>query len=303
MINSLCRIVIGLLFFYFSVFNSSVYANPVLSESNGFDSDSNYREIAHKYQQQADYYNALAGIYESSVSSLPLQYDSESKIKEYNPFIGSQLGFGGGSATGSGDNTNFSGSLILNYDPSESESGWNFNVIGQYDYLYTPGSTKQKNRLYLQQNSAYMFDKYNGTFAQASYLNDVSDGYIYVYNQNIGYQLQLLKDKTNTLAVNFGPGAQERQASGTSFTETQPQFLSQLTYNLNLSDILTFYEQLQNTYTSANVATYSISQLNLLVASGFSIGLNYQITHNSQPSDGASPVVTITSFQVNYGIN
>ena len=301
MLNSIYRVVFGFMLYCISVFGAPVYATPLAFESSGFDSD--YREMAQKYQQQADYYNALAGIYESNVSSLPLQYDSESKIKAYNPFVGSQFGFGGGSATGSGDNTNFSGSLILNYDPSESESGSNFNTIGQYDYLYTPGSTKQKNRLYLQQNSAYMFDKYNGTFAQASYLNDVSDGYIYVYNQNIGYQLQLLKDKTNTLAVNFGPGAQERQASGTSFTETQPQFLSQLTYNLNLSDILTFYEQLQNTYTSANVATYSISQLNLLVASGFSIGLNYQITHNSQPSDGASPVVTITSFQVNYGIN
>jgi putative salt-induced outer membrane protein YdiY len=282
----------------------SVNAASIIESANeSINLQVKYQELAKQYQAQADYYNGLAGIYESNVSYVPLAYDSVESSKPYNPFVGSQIGLGGGSATGNTVNTNFSGSLVLNYNPVEGESGWNFNTIGQYDYLNTIANSNEKNRLYLQQNATYMFDKYNGTFAQGSYLNDVNDGYIYVYNENIGYQLQLLKNKLNSLAVNFGPGAQQRQVWGSSYNETQPQFLSQLTYNLNLSNILTFYEQLQNTYTQLNTTTYSISQLNLLIAEGFSIGINYQLTYNSKPSDGTNSVTTISSFQINYGIN
>jgi putative salt-induced outer membrane protein YdiY len=103
------------------------------------------------------------------------------------------------------------------------------------------------------------------------------------------------------LLLNVGPGLQQRELTTGIGNETQPQWLTQATYNLCINEVLTFYEQLQNTATATNNATYSISQINLLVGNGFSIGINYQITYNTQAPQGKSPT-TITSFQVNYGI-
>lgn len=276
-----------------ALFNSS-YATELNESAES--STMNYKQMAQDYQKKANYYASLANLNESNYESSP----AESAL---NPFKGSQIGLGGSNVTGGGDNSNFSGSLILNYDPDNSESGWGFKTIGQYDYLYSKSGGNEKNRLYLQQNGSYMADKYNGTFAQVSYLNDINNAYNFIWNENIGYQLQLINNEEMNLVFNFGPGLQQREITGSSYTETLPQFLSQVTYNLNLSKILTFYEQLQNTLSPINNNIYSISQLNLIISGGFSVGINYQITYNSNPSDNANPVSTITSFQVNYGIN
>lgn len=275
------------------------YAETVnnTAESNISESEiTSYKMMAIDYQKKADYYNALIKNSESTIESKPTE-------SAHNPYKGSQIGIGGNSVTGGGDNANFSANLIFNYDPDKNESGWNFKTLGQYDYLYSKSGGNEKNRLYLQQNGAYMADKYNGSFAQISYLNDINNAYVYVWNENIGYQLQLINNDKMNLLFNFGPGLQQREVVGSSYTQTLPQFLSQLTYNLYLNKILTFYEQLQNTTSTENNTLYSISQLNLIISSGFSIGLNYQITYNSNPSDNANPVSTITSIQINYGIN
>ncbi|MDD3266510.1 MAG: DUF481 domain-containing protein [Burkholderiales bacterium] len=267
------------------------------SESNLTESEAlSYKLMAEEYQKKADYYNSLIKNTESTIESKPVE-------SEHNPFKGSQIGIGGNSVTGGGDNTNFSGNLIFNYDPDKSESGWSFKTLGQYDYLYSKSGGNEKNRLYLQQNGAYMADKYNGTFAQVSYLNDINNSYVYVWNENIGYQLQLMNNEDMNLAFNFGPGLQQREIVGSGYTQTLPQFLSQITYNLYLNKLLTFYEQLQNTTSPINNTLYSISQLNFIISNGFSIGVNYQITYNSNPSDNANPINSITSVQVNYGIN
>lgn len=155
-----------------------------------------YADLAREYQQKADFYKAMAGIYESATPQLSSlsSYESLPKVKKYNPLKGTQVSLGGGGTTGNSSSSNAQGNLVINYKPSESDIGWNFNTLGQYNYLYSDGNGVEKNRLYLQQSGYYMFDKYNGAFAQASYLNDITDGYYYTWNENIGYQLQVFKN-------------------------------------------------------------------------------------------------------------
>lgn len=266
-----------------------------------------YHQLANQYAQKSSYYNSIATLYESQLlpvtSVNPSIFAPPPAKPVYNPWLGSQFGFGAGGASGDTNSSSVNGSAIVNYKPESGAVGWQFNSIGQYDNLQTSGSGSNKNRLYLQQNGAYMFNKYSGIFAQASYLNDANDGFYYVWNENIGYKLQLLNTDRMNLQLAVGPGLQQRHVVSTNVAGTQPQWLTQLTYNLNLNDILTFYEQLQNTATHANTTTYSISTLNLQVNKNFGIGINYQVTYNTNPPSGKAGVTTVSSLNLVYGIN
>lgn len=291
-----------------SAFCSCYYCFAAEMSVESAASANQYRQLAKQLASEASYYNSMATFYgyqgESIMPYSTNFYESVPQPKAYNPWIGSQFGFGAGGASGDTNNSSVNGSMIVNYKPESGVRGWQFNTIGQYDYLGTAaGGSSNKNRLYLQQNGAFMYDKYNGIFAQASYLNDANDGFYYVWNENIGYKLQLLNTDRMNLQLAVGPGLQQRHVVSTNVAGTQPQWLTQLTYNLNLNDILTFYEQLQNTATHANTTTYSISTLNLQVNKSFGIGINYQVTYNTNPPSGKAGVTTVSSLNLIYGIN
>jgi putative salt-induced outer membrane protein YdiY len=287
-----------------TLLSTQCLADNVVSESAPTPT-TDYPKLAKEYQAKADYYKAIAGIYESAPQVLPGFTFSESttKVKPFNNWSGTQLGLGGGAANGKTDSSNFSGSAIVNYRAESGNHGWVWKSIGQYDYLFTSTGGNEKNRAYLQQNGAYMYDKYNGVFGQASYLNDANGGFYYVWNENIGYQLQLLSTKLLQLQLSLGPGLQQRQLVVNNTTENLPQWLSQLTLNLNINDTLVFTEQLQNTATVQNTTTYSISALTLQVTKDFGIGINYQYTYNTNPPKGQVQTSTISSLQLTYGIN
>jgi putative salt-induced outer membrane protein len=296
------------LFFILSLFSYSYCFATVLVQESTIVPAEQYHELAKQYANKASYYNTMAGLYESQTLSLTSPictnfYESSLQLKPYNPWLGTQFGFGAGGANGDTTNSSINGSAIVNYKPESGAAGWQYNTIGQYDYLNTYGSSANKNRLYMQQNGAYMYDKYNGVFAQASYLNDANDGYYYVWNENIGYKLQIINNDLMGLQFSLGPGLQQVQVVSSNIAGTQAQWLTQLTYNLNLNNILTFYEQLQNTATQLNTTTYSISTLNLQIDKNFGIGVNYQITYNSNPPIGKSSTNAISSINLIYGIN
>lgn len=266
-----------------------------------------YADLAREYQQKADFYKAMAGIYESSTPQLSSLSSNESipKIKKYNPLKGTQLSLGGGGTTGNSSSSNAQGNLVINYKPSESDVGWNFNTLGQYNYLYSDGNGVEKNRLYLQQNGYYMFDKFNGAFAQASYLNDITDGYYYTWNENIGYQLQLFKSDSQNLLLSLGPGLQQRQVvvSNGPSSQIKPSWLTQFTYNLNFTNMITFTEQLQNVATQLNNTTYSISSITIQAYRNIGIGFNYQFTFNSSPEPGFARLSTISGVTFVYSVD
>lgn len=287
----------------FMLLVNSVFAAGELVESqNATESQSamvkKYKNLANDYQIKANYYKDAARFYESGES-----YSSWLETKKFNSWTGSQFGIGGGNTTGNSPSSNFSGNFVLNYKSSKGTQGWNSNSIGQYDYLNTAANGLEKNRLYLQQNNSYMFNKTSGMFAQASYLNDVNGSYTYILNENIGYQLKVFDSDAMSLLLNSGPGLQQSETADNSATNILPQYLNQITYNLNITNIFTFYEQLQNIASSQNNATYSISQINFLINGGFSIGVNYQIIYNTVPQANKAALTTISSFQVNYAIN
>lgn len=253
------------------------------------------------YQNQADIYRTMANLNESAGNCL--HFESVNNLPAYNPWHGSQLAFGAGGTSGDSNTSNAQINTIVNYKPYESESGWNFNTIEQYDYFYSGTSSNNKNRLYVQQNGSYMYNKYNGVFAQVSYLNDVNDGYFYTWNQNAGYQLQVFGNSVNNLVLSIGPGIQERQVTATTGVEIKPSWLTQITYNLNLNKIITLTEQLQNVATANNTSTYSISTITLQVFNGFGINFNYQATYNSQPEPGKAALSTISGVNFVYAID
>ncbi len=275
--------------------HSHVYADEKINLENE-SMDYNYY-MFQLYQSQANLYKSQAFNSESGTA-----INSPESIP-YNPWHGSQFAFGAGGTTGDSNTSNAQINTLINYKPSEGEIGWNFNTIEQYNYIYSTNSTDNKNRLYVQQNGSYMFDSYNGVFAQVSYLNDANDGYFYVWNQNAGYQLQLFANKSNNLLFSFGPGVQERQVVVNSNVEIKPSWLTQITYNLNLNKIVSFSEQLQNVATTDNNSSYSITTLTLEVFNGFGINFNYQVTYNSQPEPGKAKLNTISGVNFVYAID
>lgn len=290
---------------------SFCYADNLQNESNVMSAEQ-YRQLSQDYANKAAYYCNLANQAESNLqanneSSINCSGSTTAKQVEknqvYNPWLGTQFGFGAGSASGDNENNSINASAIVNYKSESSGYGWQSNTIGQYDYLNSYGSGSNKNRLYLQQNVAYMYDSFNGMFTQASYLNDANDGYYYVWNENIGYKLQLINSSLMGLQFSVGPGLQQVQTIKDNLSGTKFQWLTQMTYNLNLNNILTFYEQLQNTATQANTTTYSISTLNLQIDKNFGIGINYQLTYNSNPPAGKSALNAISSINLVYGVN
>lgn len=261
-----------------------------------------YRALAKDYQARANFYNGLVGIYESS-PGFAINNVKESKVK-YNPLKGTQLSIGAGGSSGNNSTSNAQGNLIINYKPSESNVGWNFNTLGQYDYLYSSNDGVQKNRLYLQQNGFYMFNKYNGLFGQASYLNDVTNGYYYTWNENIGYQLQVFKTDRQNLLLSIGPGLQQRQVvAPSSNNQTGPSWLTQITYNLNINNAFTLTEQLQNVATQLNTSTSSISAITIQAYKNVGIGLTYQFTYNSVPEPKIAGLSSITGVTFVYSLN
>lgn len=283
------------------------FATELLEVESSVSLADQYHQLANQYAQKSSYYNSIATLYESQVlpviSVNPSIFAPPPAKPAYNPWLGSQFGFGAGGASGDTNSSSVNGSAIVNYKPESGAVGWQFNSIGQYDNLQTSGSGSNKNRLYLQQNGAYMFNKYSGIFAQASYLNDANDGFYYVWNENIGYKLQIFNNDLMGLQLALGPGLQQRHVVSTNVAGTQPQWLTQATYNLNLSNILTFYEQLQNTAAQNNTTTYSISTLNIQINKNFGIGINYQLTYNSNPPAGNAATNAISSLNMVYGIN
>lgn len=275
--------------------HSHVYADEKINLENESMSYNYY--MFQLYQSQANLYKSQAFNSESGVAI------NSPESSPYNPWHGSQFAFGAGGTTGDSNTSNAQINTLINYKPSEGEIGWNFNTIEQYNYIYSTNSTDNKNRLYVQQNGSYMFDSYNGVFAQVSYLNDANDGYFYVWNQNAGYQLQLFANKSHNLLFSFGPGVQERQVVVNSNVEIKPSWLTQITYNLNLNKIVSFSEQLQNVATTDNNSSYSITTLTLEVFNGFGINFNYQVTYNSQPEPGKAKLNTISGVNFVYAID
>ncbi len=278
--------------------NFNVYAtqgNDLIDRSS-IESIDYYKNLANEYQTKSDMYKVLA---------ISCESQKLAKIeKPYNPWTGTQLSFGGGNTIGNNNTANIQANLIISFKPINTDSGWNFNSIGQYDYLYSSNDGIEKNRIYLQQNNSYMFNKYNGMFGQVSYLNNVPDGYYYVWNENIGYQLQFFKTQHQNLLMSIGPGIQERQLVDPSIPDqVLPSWLTQFTYNLNLNDRITFTEQLQNIATRINTMTFSVSTITIEAYRNIGIGLNYQFTVNSNPDPKQPTYSSISGVTFVYSID
>lgn len=229
---------------------------------------------------------------------------SESSIFEiYRPLKGSQFNAGMGGSTAENNTFNSEVNLYINYKPDEGDIGWNFNTLFQYDYLSTSNGGVEKSRLYAQQNVYYMFNKYNGMFVQGSYLNDINNNYLYEWNENIGYQFQLLKTAQQNLIFSFGPGLQQLQLSYYTPIINQPTWLTQVNYNLTLSSYISVTEQLQNIASSGNTRTNSISTLTIQIYKNFGVGFNYQINYNSSTPTNKPGLTTISGISIVYLIN
>lgn len=282
---------------FFSLINN-VNAAPLTNTTDEADTNKN-QQLAEEHKAKAIFYSKLAKSYDPKLYG----EDTAKKVAtSHNPWKGTQIGLGAGGTTGNNNSLNAQGTLLINYDPSPKNTGWSFNTIGQYDYLTSHDSGLQKNRLYLQQNGYYMFNKTNGLFGQISFLKDALDGYQYTANENIGYQLQFFQNNIMKLLFSFGPGIQEQKITGQKII-LSPSWLSQITYNLNISDTLSFNEQLQNIITHDNIKTTSTSSITIKATENIGIGINYQFSYETTPPEGKSNLINIAGVTLVYSIN
>lgn len=269
-------------------------SDSLLFNPNSTKNNEEYLTLAKKYQKKANYYRSLIGL-----DTIEADY----KVPKYNPWHNTQVSLGGGNTKGNVTSTNLQGNLNINYKPSPMDPGWSFSLLSQYNYLSSSTKCNEVDRFYAQHNTNYMFDKYNGTFAQISYLNDLSGGYYFVVNENIGYQLQLFKNLNSNLILSFGPGLQQRKvATQSKVIENALTWLTQGLYNLNISKLFSFQEQLQNVSSSLNSTTTSSTILSLKTFDKLSVSFSYQVIYNSKPERNSKPLDTLSSVNLAYSI-
>jgi putative salt-induced outer membrane protein YdiY len=268
--------------------SESAPTNPQIEE---------YKRLAQQYQAVANHYKALASVAEST----PVTPTKMADVV-YNPWEGTQISLGGGNTTGNVTSTNLQNNVNINFKPNPSDNGWNFAFLSQYNYLSSSTHCNEVNRFYAQDNTYYMFDKYNGMFGQASYLNDLSSGYYYVWNENIGYQLQLFRTPRSNLLFSLGPGLQQRQVTGASTATNTPTWLSQAIYNFQINDLLDFQERLLNIATAINTTTTSNTTLSIKVYKKIAISLTYQIIYNSVPEPNKAALDSLSSVNFVYAL-
>ncbi len=221
----------------------------------------------------------------------------------YNPWAGTNASAGGTNNTGNSGGRNFNSGLFLSYSPTPTkEYGWLFTLNNTYQYSQTNENGSTANKFVLTQKTNYMFNEYNGVFANAIYTNDKFDTFKYQTQENIGYTRLLYKNDNDTmkLVLNAGPGFLQTRSAATNEFKNAPSWLTLFTYSWNITPDTTFTQTAQNTLSSTNTSSLLVSAITTTLYKQLALQTSFQWSYDSKVAADKYSVNTLTKLSLVY---
>jgi putative salt-induced outer membrane protein YdiY len=255
------------------------------------------------YQSLSDYYQNQSKTYaqKAKVELLEAQKEknfSPAKIKNSQPWTGTNLGLAFVINSGDANSQNLNSSSFVSYKPNKaSTTTWNT----RYEYAHDNDKGQLSNNFYTDLNSAYNFDFKNGIYGDVNYSRNKFSGYTYQMAESIGYNRVFFDSRTYSLSSQIGPGLQQ------SLTNNSPStYKNEITANLkilsnyNLSDQINWKE----TYTLMTGNSYTLSTLDsaasILFFAPFSLELDHLISYTPTPQPNKTQWNTATTLTIAY---
>jgi putative salt-induced outer membrane protein len=213
-------------------------------------------------------------------------------------FKGSKVAIGYVSNTGNTQSQNINLGGVLNY----TRHRWNWNFLSTYERQQDRSLGVTENKLYSQGRVQYALNLKDYVYSQISYLSNRLDGYVYVYNENMGYGRYFIMPPDMTFDVFVGPGLRQRQlvaSSGGGFmNEVSLQLGSSFVWDFSKTANLTTSVQTEtardNTHTEASIGVTSF------LVSHLAMNVSFLFGDDSQPVEGKEAINTTTTVQLLY---
>jgi putative salt-induced outer membrane protein len=219
-------------------------------------------------------------------------------LSKKSSFDGSKVAVGYVANTGNTNSRNINLGSVVNY----THERWNLNQLTTYERESTADAGVTENKFYSQGRAQYALNVRDYLYSQLSYLNNQFDGYVYVYNENLGYGHYFTMPPTMSFDVFLGPGFSQRKliesAGGNFSNQADMQF--GVEYLWDLSKTATFSSTIQtetgseNTHTDANVGVTSF------ITNHLALNVNYAASNDSKPVEGKKAINTTTTIQMLY---
>ena len=280
-----------------------------------------YQALADKYQNMANEYRAKSTptlakddikkdtISETTSTKSDTQPENSAAVATvptppaYNPWAGTNASAGGTNNTGNSGGRNFNSGLFISYSPTPTKDyGWLFTLNNTYQYSQTDAKGATANKFVLTQKTNYMFNEYNGLFANFIYTNDKFDTFKYQTQENIGYTRLLYKNDDNTmkLVLNAGPGFLQTRSAETNEFKNAPSWLTLFTYSWNITPDTTFTQTAQNTLASTNTNTLLVSAITTTLYKQLALQTSFQWSYDSKVAEDKYSVNTLTKLSLVY---
>ena len=219
-------------------------------------------------------------------------------LQKQNNFDGSKLALGYVANTGNTNSRNVDVGGVLNY----THARWNLNELTTYERQQDSTEGVTEDKFYTQGRAQFAINVRDYMYLQTSYLTNQFDGYVYVYNENLGYGHYIPVPPTMSFDIFVGPGlrqSREIASAGGEFTN-QADMQVGTEYLWDFSNNATFNFNIQTEAASANTHTEANAGVTSFIAKHLALNVNYDVGYDSKPVADKKAVNTTTTMQVLY---
>jgi putative salt-induced outer membrane protein YdiY len=177
------------------------------------------------------------------------------------------------------------------------KSKWRHKLKLDYTYIEASGALSYL-RLVLQEYSKYKFTKLLYFFGNTRYDRNITTGFEYIINENIGAGLKFKISKKSKLFLEFAPGIrQEKIIRGNYYGGISSMFDAKYYYKINKN--LTFQERLRMYLANRGGNLYSsFTELSTKIIKRLYLVLEYELNYQTIAPPGFKQFNTISSANI-----
>jgi putative salt-induced outer membrane protein len=203
-----------------------------------------------------------------------------------------------GAASSTGDTDEQSASLGLSFSRDFSNV-WEHNLNFDFDFARSKGATTRR-RLLTRMETLYK--KWEGLYLLNYVEVDLNkfSGFDYRILDNVAIGKQLFKSDRQSLRLEGGPGVRFSKFEDTGLTDTE--FLGRVssTYDLKLTDNLTFKDKASVIFGTGSMTIDNRASFAAQINSSLAARLSFQVQYDSETPVGAAAWDTITRATLVY---
>ncbi len=213
-------------------------------------------------------------------------------------FDGSKLAVGYVANTGNTNSRNIDLGGVLKY----VDNRWSYRELTTYEKQEDSVNGTTQNKFYSQGRAQFAINNKDYFYGQLSYLNNQFDGYVYVYDENLGYGHYFSMPASMTFDVFLGPGLRQRKliesAGGTFSNEPDMQFGTE--YLWRVSSNATFHTRIQTEVAGENTHTDVSTGVTSIITNHLALSVNYDVGYDTKPVVSKKATNTTTTVQMLY---